>query len=92
MDVIPIAASSLALGKPFRKLTYTLYGDSRVLIPLTPIKVGSCVEMIVILADVTKAEMGIYGINSMMKPRRRIPKTRMMLPARKLIACAISWG
>jgi hypothetical protein len=92
MDVIPIAASSLALGKPFRKLTYTLYGDSRVLIPLTPIKVGSCVEMIVILADVTKAEMGIYGINSMMKPRRRIPKTRIMLPARKLIACAISWG
>lgn len=88
--MIPIAASSLAVGKPFKKLTYTLYGDSRVLIPVMPIKVGSCVEMIVILAEVTNAEMGMYGMNSMMKPRRRIPKTRIMAPARKLSACAIS--
>lgn len=59
MDVIPIAASSLALGKPLRKLTYTLYGDSRVLISVTPSRVGSCVDMIVMLADVTNAEMGM---------------------------------
>jgi hypothetical protein len=31
-------------------------------------------------------------MNSMMKPRRRIPKINRMMPARKLTACAISSG
>lgn len=59
MDVMPIAASSCARGRPLRKLTYTLYGDSRVFMPFTPINVGSWVEMIVMLADVMKAEIGM---------------------------------
>lgn len=59
MDVMPMAASSLDLGSALRKLTYTLYGDWRVFIPFKPISVGSCVEIIVMLADVMKAEMGM---------------------------------
>jgi len=60
------------------------------LIPGIPKTVGSCVDMMVILADVTKAEMGMYGMNSMMNPRRRIPNPKMIAPARKLSARAIS--
>lgn len=58
IEVMPIDASSFTLGKAFKVLPYTLYGDSRVLIPVIPRTVGSCVDMMVILADVTKAEIG----------------------------------
>jgi hypothetical protein len=83
IHVIPIAASSCVRGRPFSVLTYTMYGDVRVLIPVIPSTVGSWVEMIVIAADVTNAEMGMYGMNSMSHPRRRIPKMKIKAPARK---------
>jgi len=89
---MPMAASSLVLGNPFSVLTYTLYGASRVFTPVMPKTVGSCVEMMVILAEVTKAEMGTYGMNSISQPRRRIPKTKSTAPARNESAWAMSSG
>ena len=57
---------------------------------MIPKTVGSCVDMMVMLADVTKADMGMYGMNSIINPRRRMPKPKMIAPARKLSARAIS--
>jgi hypothetical protein len=58
IHVIPMTASSFILGRPLSVLTYTLYGASRVFTPVIPKTVGSCVDIIVILADVTKADIG----------------------------------
>jgi hypothetical protein len=79
---MPTAASSCVPDRFLRVLTYTLYGDVRVLIPVMPRRVGNWVEMMVMLAAVTKADIGTYGMNSMTQPRRKIPSRNSTAPAR----------
>jgi hypothetical protein len=57
-----------------------------------PSTVGSCVEMMVMLAEVTKAEMGTYGMNSISQPSRMIPRASNTAPARKDSAWAMASG
>ena len=91
IDEMPIAASSRAVGKPLRVSIKTRYGASRVLTPWMPRAVGICVDMMVILAAVTNAEIGIYGMNSMIHPRRSSPKKSSTAPESMLSVCATSW-
>jgi hypothetical protein len=90
MEVNPIAASTFIRGSPLSVLMMTLYGASRVLMPVIPSATGNCVDMMVILAAVTKAEMGTYGMNSMTQPSRSRPQTKRIVPAMSESAFAVS--
>lgn len=58
-DEMPIAASSFILGIPLSVVMITSYGAFRVLTPGIPNAVGICVDIMVILAAVTNAEIGM---------------------------------
>lgn len=51
---------------------------------------GNCVDMIVMLAAVIKAEIGIYGMTSTIHPSRKRPIASRIAPAMKDSVFAIS--
>ena len=90
MAVRPIAASIFVLGNPLRASIITRYGACLVLTPEIPISTGNWVDMMMMLADVMNAEMGMYGMNSMIQPSRRRAKKRSIAPATKDVVFAMS--
>lgn len=56
---MPMAASTFASPSDFSVLTATRYGASRVLTLVIPNVAGACVSMMVMLAEVVKAEIGM---------------------------------
>lgn len=89
IDVRPIAASARIVGSFRRLLIITLYGASLVFTPWRPRATGNCVDIMVMLAAVTNAEIGTYGMNSMTHPSRSNPKKRRTAPDSILRAWAI---
>lgn len=90
MDEMPMAASMCILGSPLTVFSKTRYGASLVFIPLMPNAVGICVDKIVMPAEVTNADIGIYGMNSMIQPNLQSPKNSKTAPVMKLRAWATS--
>lgn len=77
---MPMAASSLALGRALRVLMMTRYVASRVLTPVIPNRPATWPDAMLMAEPVMKAPIATSGINSTIQPNLMSPKKRRTTP------------